>query len=115
MSGLAIPPLVYEWGNDFGRTLLTTPIAARHRAEACNLWRTARVQVVAIGVLSTLAYLLVLGALRIAPLTFVAPVREISIVFGTALGTQTLAEGHTALRMASAVAILGGVVALALA
>ena len=68
----------------------------------------------AIAILSPIAYVLVLFALRLAPVSYVAPAREVSILVGALIGTRMLAEGHTRRRVAGAVAIVGGVLALAL-
>jgi drug/metabolite transporter (DMT)-like permease len=57
-------------------------------------------------------YCLILLAVRIAPVSYVAPARELSIVFGTLLGLTVLGERHPAPRLAGATLILGGVVLL---
>ena len=49
-----------------------------------------------------------------APVTYVAPARETSILIGTLLGTTVLAEGDTLRRLLAAGAIVVGVTALAL-
>jgi drug/metabolite transporter (DMT)-like permease len=68
----------------------------------------------AIGAPMTAAYLMVLGAFRLAPLTLVAPVRESAIVLVTGWGVWRLRERTGAwLRMAGAVAILAGVALIA--
>ena len=58
--------------------------------------------------------MLVLYALARAPVTYVAPARETSILIGTLLGTTVLAEGDGTRRMFAAGAIVLGVTALAL-
>ena len=69
----------------------------------------------AIGIPMTAAYLMVLGAFRIAPLTLVAPVRESAIVLVTGWGVWRLRERTGAwLRLAGALAILAGAVLVAL-
>ena len=44
-------------------------------------------------------YFLILLAVRIAPVSYVAPARELSIVFGTLLGVTVLGERHPAPRL----------------
>jgi drug/metabolite transporter (DMT)-like permease len=69
----------------------------------------------AIGLPMTVAYLMVLGAFRLAPLTLVAPVRESAIVLVTGWGVWRLRERAGAwLRIAGAVVILAGVALVAL-
>jgi uncharacterized membrane protein len=67
-----------------------------------------------VGLLSPLAYVLVLFALARAPVSIVAPARETSILIGTLLGTTVLAEGQRQRRLLCASAIVVGVTALAL-
>ncbi len=64
--------------------------------------------------LSALAYVLVLYALERAPVSYVAPAREVSIVVGAALGVGVLSEADGARRLAAAGAIVAGLAALAL-
>ena len=56
--------------------------------------------------------MLILYALAHAPVSAVAPARELSILIGTVLGTTVLCETEGGLRSAASVAILLGVVAL---
>ena len=60
------------------------------------------------------AYILVLAALTFSPVSYVAPAREVSILFATLMGTHLLSEGRSARRLAAAVTVVVGVVALAL-
>jgi uncharacterized membrane protein len=56
----------------------------------------------------------VLTALVFTPVSYVAPAREVSIVIGTAMGTRLLAEGEGRRRLIGALAIVAGVLALAI-
>jgi drug/metabolite transporter (DMT)-like permease len=67
-----------------------------------------------IGVLMSGAYLLVLFALNLAPLTIVAPVRESATVGVAAWGVWRLGERGARFRMFGAVLILAGISAVAL-
>ncbi len=66
------------------------------------------------GVRGPVAYLLVLYALRRAPVTLVAPTRELSIVFGGLAAWLILKEPHPVRRLAGACVVLLGIVAIAL-
>jgi drug/metabolite transporter (DMT)-like permease len=66
-------------------------------------------------VLAPLAYVLVLVALTTSRISYVAPVREVGIVIGAALGVMLLGEGYGRWRIAGAVTILAGVLTLGLA
>ena len=66
-----------------------------------------------VGLLSPLAYGLVLTALQTAPLSFVAPVREVSMLMGTFIGARLLKESVQRRQKAGAVLMLLGVLGLA--
>ena len=59
-----------------------------------------------------LAYVLVLAALRLAPAAPVAAVRETSVLFAVALAAPFLGERVTRGRLAGAILVVAGVVAL---
>lgn len=61
----------------------------------------------------TASYLLVLLALRTAPVSHVAPAREVAIVFGAILGTLVLHEPHGRQRVLGALLTVIGVALLA--
>lgn len=111
---LLIPPLLLDWAGNLGRTLLVSPYALHRWARVREVWRTRRLEVIAVGVLCPLSYILVLTALVFTPVSYVAPAREVSIVIGTLLGSHLLSEPHAARRLAGAAAIMLGVAALAL-
>jgi len=71
---------------------------------------------ITIGILMLAVYLMVLIALRLAPLTIVSPLRESAIVLVTGWGVWRLQERQGMwLRLAGAVAILAGAILLTVA
>jgi drug/metabolite transporter (DMT)-like permease len=110
---LGLQPILYYWGTNAAETALLTPFVAHRRAEVRRTWRAYRRQVLGVAVLSPLAYVLVLFALAHAPVSYVAPARELSILVGAVAGTTVLAEGHRRRRLLAAGAIFVGIVALA--
>jgi drug/metabolite transporter (DMT)-like permease len=115
VSTLAIAPVVYDWSSNAVRTALLTPMALTRRDEIARVWRAHRLEVVGVAVMAPLAYILVLTALRVTQVSYVAPAREVSILFGTMLGTVALKEGSTRARLAGSALIVSGLVALAIA
>lgn len=111
---LLIPPLLLDWFNNLGRTVLLTPLALRHWGEVKDHWRRHRLEAVGIAILSPLSYILVLTAMTFTPVSYVAPAREVSILLGTLLGTRLLAEQGGGRRLWAAGGMVLGVVALAL-
>jgi drug/metabolite transporter (DMT)-like permease len=76
---------------------------------AKRMWRPA----LAIGAVSPIAYVLVLYAVGMAPLSQVAPVREVSMLFAAFLGGSQLAEPDRGARLLGAACIAAGVIAIA--
>jgi drug/metabolite transporter (DMT)-like permease len=72
-------------------------------------WRAALL----LAAISPLAYVLVLYAVQLAPLSHVAPAREVSMLFAALLGGRLLGETDRGLRLAGAACIAGGVAMLA--
>lgn len=59
------------------------------------------------------AYILVLTAMQYPPVSYVAPAREISILIGTVMGARLLAEDDAGRRLVAAVAMVMGIIGLA--
>ena len=114
VSGLLIPPVVYEWGANVFRALILTPLAVFRWEDVRTEWAANRTAVLAVASLSPMAYILVLSALAISPVSYVAPAREIGILIGVLIGARTLAEADIGRRSIAAVLMVGGVIALAL-
>jgi drug/metabolite transporter (DMT)-like permease len=114
VATLAISPLLYDAGTSWMSLLLLTPLGVRCWPEVVRHWRVNRRYVVGAAVLSPIGYVLVLIAMTFTPLSYVAPIREVSIVIGAYLGTKVLQEADARRRITAAVAMAGGVVALAL-
>ena len=83
----------------------------RARAE----WRLNWKLILIAGVLTPMAYLLILAALTTSEVAYIAPSREIGIVFGTVLGAVILHEAYGAMRVAATLLIVAGVFLLAVA
>jgi drug/metabolite transporter (DMT)-like permease len=113
-SGAAIPPLLYYSLLTALQAAVLTPYALTRLPVVRSEWRMHRKHALGVGVLSSLSYVLVLYALSISPVSYVAPLREIGILFGALLGWRFLAEGEGGRRIAGAVAMVAGVLALAL-
>jgi drug/metabolite transporter (DMT)-like permease len=109
----AVPPLVLMTGSMCVEATLLAPYAFTKRQEVGQMWREHRVPVVAVVVLSPLAYLLVLFAMRLAPVSLVAPARELSIVIAGLAAWLVLGEPNPVRRLVGAVIVLAGVAAIA--
>lgn len=114
VTTLGVPPLAEMAGSVIVESAALTPIMLARRAEAGRLWRHHRRDAAIVAVLSPLAYVLVLYAMRIAPVALVAPARELSIVVGGIVAWRVLHEPHPVRRLVGAGIVLAGVFALAL-
>jgi drug/metabolite transporter (DMT)-like permease len=108
-----VSPLVFLFGANVTPALLLTPHALRRRDQVTEIWRRARGRAAAIGALAVTGYLLVLYALQHAPVSVVAPSREVAILIGVVLGATALGEGATRRRMTCATAMVVGIALLA--
>lgn len=115
VTAFAVSPLVLMAGSSLSETVLLTPHALTRRADVARIWRDHKVPVLAVAVLSPLAYVLVLFALRLAPVSLVAPARELSIVIGSIGAWLLLREPNPARRLTGAVIVVAGVAAIAAA
>lgn len=117
VSRMMIPPVVFDWTCLATRVCMLLPFATHGAAGGAALaraWAVDRRAIVAVAILSPLAYILVLTAMVFTPVSYVAPAREVSILFAALLGTHFLAERDAARRLTAALAITAGVIALAL-
>lgn len=113
VASLAIPPLLLDWSANFVRATLMTPYAMSRRQIVRETWRKHRREVIGVAVLSPISYILVLTALTVTPVSYVAPAREVSILIGTFLGVVVLKEGAGRARIAGAALMIAGLAALA--
>ena len=86
----------------------------RDRATAALPWRKQWKYALIVAVISPIGYVLVLYAMKAAPLSHVAPAREVSMLFAALIGGQLLGERDRLARIAGASLIAFGVMALAL-
>ena len=109
-----LSPVTYYWGTNLANAAILTPFVLGRGREMGQVWRAHRRQALGVAVLSPLAYILVLFALVHAPVSYVAPARELSILLAAAAGATLLDEGDTRRRMLAAAAIVVGIGCLAI-
>ncbi len=110
---LLVPILVNYFTNLFTLPLLL-PSAMDDRGRVACLWKTQWRAALVVAVIGPIGYVMVLYALRLAPLSHVAPAREVSMLFAALLGGRLLGEGERASRLLGAGLIAAGVGGLAL-
>ena len=110
---LLIGPVLVDYVGNLLRVPLLLPSSLRDvaglRMAARDQWRHALV----VATLGPLAYILVLYAVQMAPLSHVAPAREVSMLFAALIGGRLLGESDKGLRLLGAACMAVGVLALA--
>ncbi|MET0986431.1 MAG: DMT family transporter [Steroidobacteraceae bacterium] len=112
---LLIPPLFVDYTGNLFRVVVLSPSAWRDRIRVREEIRRYGRAAAVVSVLGPLGYILVLYAMRFAPISHVAPARELATLIGTWFGARLLKEKAAPARIAGAACIVAGVVSLALA
>jgi uncharacterized membrane protein len=106
-------PILVDYIGNLARLVFLLPPVLRDPQEARVLrqqqWKYASF----VGIIALISYVLVLYAMQVAPLSHVAPAREVSMLFAALLGGQLLGEGDRVARILGALCIGYGVMALA--
>jgi len=110
---LLIGPILIDYFGNVVRLPFMLPSALRDRAGFADAWRRYKWHAVVLGVVSPVAYVLVLYAVQLAPLSHVAPAREVSMLFAALLGGRLLGEGDRGPRLLGAGLMAAGVILLA--
>jgi len=110
---LGIHPVVLDWVTNLLRFFIMAPVVMsnweRSKQRMQGYWWLA----LGVGALSPLSYILVLSAIEMgAPLSLVAPAREMSMMVGAMFGMLILGERVTAWRLVGCVILIAGVILL---
>jgi drug/metabolite transporter (DMT)-like permease len=108
----AISPVLLTLSTGFFSAVFLTPFVLLQKDELKREIREHKWIILAIAVLSPAAYILVLEALKYAPLSVVAPARETSILLGVFMGSRVFNEKDGKRRLIAGVLIIGGIIAL---
>jgi drug/metabolite transporter (DMT)-like permease len=109
-----LPTLGYFWVSLVVQLVAFAPFALRSPDATLRLARRQWPAVIIVGVLSPLAYVLILFAFTLAPVSIVAPAREVSVVLVALGGWLLFREPHPVQRIVGAAVVLGGVALLAI-
>lgn len=113
VTTLAVPPIIYFASGSLLQSAMLTPKVLRSKDQLRLLWKENRREVLIVGSLSPIAYLLVLFAMRLAPVSLVAPAREVSIVLSGLAAWLVLGETGAQRRLLGSAVVLAGIVAIA--
>ena len=113
VKALLVPPVILDWCANAVRLALLMPLVLTDRGRARAAMRGYWGLAIAVGLLSPLSYILVLGALSLgAPLRVVAPAREMSMMIGALFGMVILKEPVGVGRLAGCGLLIVGVILL---
>ena len=107
-------PILVDYMGNFVRLGLLLPAMLRDPQQVRRQWKLQWKYATMVGIVSPVSYVLVLYALQLAPLSHVAPAREVSMLFAALIGGHLLGEGARVSRFMGAASIALGVAALAL-
>ena len=109
-----VKPVLYAYLLFAGLSAILLPVVLRRRSALVREWKLRRGSIVAVGLLAPTSYGLVLLALTLAPVSYVAAAREISVVLAAILGAMVLHEGYGRQRLLGSTAIAAGLMLLVL-
>lgn len=109
---LLLSPILVDYFGNLLRLPILAPLVWRERATLPALWRTQWRAALLVATLGPIGYVLVLFAMQQAPVSLVAPAREVSMLFAALLGGTLLREQDMAARLAGAACIALGVTGL---
>ena len=110
---LLMGPVLFDYLCNLLRVPMMLPLVWRDGAGLRHALRTQWRAALVVAVLGPAAYICVLYALTMAPLSHVAPAREVSMLLAALIGGRLLGERDRGLRLLGAACIAGGVMALA--
>lgn len=116
VKALGIAPVALDWFSNLLRFFLLLPLVLADRRRAWRAMRGHWPVALGVGLLSPLSYILVLAALADgAPLSLVAPLREMSMMVGALMGLVVLRERVGPGRLAGCAVLIAGVILLSTA
>lgn len=115
VSRLLIAPIMFEWGANLFRVMILSPAMVRQWHDLKLTWQVDKYKAFVISMLSAISYILALAALTFSPVSFVAPLRSISILLGVLMGARLFKEGDTRKRLIATGAMVIGAIILGVA
>ena len=112
---LLISPFIVDYTGNLFRVILLSPQVWTDRVRARIEARQYAKPALVVGVLGPLGYILVLYAMRVAPISHVAPARELATLLGAYFGAKLLKERSAPERLLGAACMVIGVISLAVA
>jgi drug/metabolite transporter (DMT)-like permease len=113
VSSVHLSPVLLDLLANSVQALLLTPVAWQQREQIARYWQQNKGELFGVTLLNPISYILILTVLTVAPVSQIAPMREISTLIGALVGGRLFAEKHLRRRLAAASVIVIGVLAVA--
>jgi uncharacterized membrane protein len=113
-ASMVYPP-VYIYLICVIKLLLLTPfVLVKVRRDLKKEWHINKLRILSVGFLDLFTYMMILFVLRVSKVSYVAAVREVSIVFSALIGIVLLQEKNASKKLFGAVLISSGVILIGL-
>lgn len=109
---LVMSPILVDYFGNYARIAILLPSMLRDKEQTLASWKKEWKYASIVATISPVSYVLVLFAMQSAPLSHVAPAREVSMLFAALIGGHLLDEGDRMQRVLGALCIAAGVIAL---
>lgn len=113
VSVVHVSPILLDLLANPVQAVLLTPLLWDRRGDLAVYWKQNRPELFGVTILNPISYILILTAMTVAPVSQIAPVREVSTLIGAAVGGRLFAEQHLRRRLVAALIIVLGVIAIA--
>jgi drug/metabolite transporter (DMT)-like permease len=113
VSAVRISPVLLDLLANPVLALLLTPMVWRERQNIGRYFIKNRAELVGVTLANPISYILILSVMVVAPVSQIAPMREISTLIGAFIGGRLFAEEQLGRRLAAASIIVIGVLAVA--
>jgi drug/metabolite transporter (DMT)-like permease len=113
VSVVQVSPVLLDLLGNPIQAMLLTPLVWRQRRHIQKYWAGKRLELFGVTILNPISYILVLTALTSAPVSQIAPTREVSTLIGALVGGRLFAEQDLQRRLLAASVIVVGVIAIA--
>lgn len=107
-----VSPIVLDYFANLVRLIAMAPLVLRDRPGLAREFRRAPKTILAVGAMIPIPYIMALYAMRLAPVSLVAPARELSMLVGVVFAWRVLGEQDMLHRFVGAALILAGVATL---
>jgi drug/metabolite transporter (DMT)-like permease len=109
-----VQPALYSYLLFCGISLALLPLLVGLGTSVAAEWKRSRRGILVVGLLGPVSYGLVLAALTLAPVSYVSPAREVSVVIAALLGAYVLHEPYGRARLVGSALIAAGLALLVL-